>query len=127
MPRAVKFTRYGGPEVLEIHRVPRPQSGPGEVLVRIAVAPVDPGEAGIRQGVLADIWPAYFPEGQGNDFAGRAAALGEGVEDFTIGDEVVGYLPALHRPTTPSHPLQSSRPNPPTSPSSPPRPCPPSA
>ncbi|MEU9352454.1 NADP-dependent oxidoreductase [Streptomyces griseoloalbus] len=93
MPRAVKFTRYGGPEVLEIHEVPRPQPGPGEVLVRVAVAPVNPGEAGIRQGVFADIWPAHFPEGQGNDFAGWVAALGEGVDDFTIGDEVIGYLP----------------------------------
>ncbi|GGT38103.1 NADP-dependent oxidoreductase [Streptomyces chromofuscus] len=93
MPRAVKFTRYGGPEVLEIHEVPRPQPGLGEVLVRVAVAPVNPGEAGIRQGVFADIWPAHFPEGQGNDFAGWVAELGEGVDDFTIGDEVIGYLP----------------------------------
>ncbi|MFJ4648232.1 NADP-dependent oxidoreductase [Streptomyces bobili] len=93
MPRAVKFTRYGGPEVLEIHEVPRPQPGPGEVVVRVAVAPVNPGEAGIRQGVFADIWPAHFPEGQGNDFAGWVAALGEGVDDFAIGDEIIGYLP----------------------------------
>ncbi|MFE1452533.1 NADP-dependent oxidoreductase [Streptomyces olivaceoviridis] len=93
MPRAVKFSRYGGPEVLEIHEVPRPQPGPGEVLVRVAVAPVNPGEAGIRQGVFADIWPARFPEGQGNDFAGWVAALGAGVDDFAVGDEVIGYLP----------------------------------
>jgi len=93
MPRAVKFSRYGGPEVLEIAEVPRPQAGPGEVLVRVVVAPVNPGEAGIRQGVFADIWPADFPEGQGNDFAGWVAALGEGVDTFAVGDEVIGYLP----------------------------------
>ncbi|MFJ9036711.1 NADP-dependent oxidoreductase [Streptomyces sp. NPDC102406] len=93
MPRAVKFTRYGGPEVLEIHQVPRPQAGPGEVLVRVAVASVNPGEAGIRQGVFADMWPAHFPEGQGNDFAGWIAQLGAGVSDFAVGDEVIGYLP----------------------------------
>jgi len=93
MPRAVKFSRYGGPEVLEVVQVPRPQAGPGEVLVRVVVAGVNPGEAGIRQGVFADMWPAVFPEGQGNDFAGLVAELGPGVADFAVGDEVIGYLP----------------------------------
>ncbi|MDR6974321.1 NADPH:quinone reductase-like Zn-dependent oxidoreductase [Streptomyces sp. 3330] len=93
MPRAVQFSRYGGPEVLEIAQVPRPAPGPGEVVVRVVVAPVNPGEAGIRQGVFAGIWPASFPEGQGNDFAGWVTALGEGVDSFAIGDEVIGYLP----------------------------------
>ncbi|MGW2449249.1 NADP-dependent oxidoreductase [Streptomyces sp. NPDC001675] len=93
MPRAVKFSKYGGPEVLEILDVPRPYPGRGEVLVRVAVAPVNPGEAGIRQGVFADIWPARFPEGQGNDFAGWVTALGEEVSGFAVGDEVIGYLP----------------------------------
>lgn len=93
MPRAVKFSRYGGPEVLEIAEVPRPQPGPGDVLVRVVVAGVNPGEAGIRQGVFADLWPAVFPEGQGNDFAGWVEALGEGVDAFAVGDEVIGYLP----------------------------------
>lgn len=93
MPRAVRFSRYGGPEVLRIAHVPRPVPGAGEVLVRVAVAPVNPGEAGIRQGVFADIWPAAFPEGQGNDFAGWVAETGPGVDGFAIGDEVIGYLP----------------------------------
>ncbi|MFJ9241587.1 NADP-dependent oxidoreductase [Streptomyces sp. NPDC101776] len=93
MPRAVTFSRYGGPEVLEVVEVPRPKAGPGEVLVRVVVAGVNPGEAGIRQGVFADMWPAVFPEGQGNDFAGWVAELGDGVTDFALGDEVIGYLP----------------------------------
>jgi NADPH:quinone reductase-like Zn-dependent oxidoreductase len=63
------------------------------VLVRVVVAGVNPGEAGIRQGVFADMWPAVFPEGQGNDFAGWVAELGDGVSDFAVGDEVIGYLP----------------------------------
>ncbi|MFD4560950.1 NADP-dependent oxidoreductase [Streptomyces sp. NPDC058469] len=93
MPRAVKFSRYGGPEVLEVVEVPRPEAGPGDVLVRVVVAGVNPGEAGIRQGVFADMWPAVFPEGQGNDFAGWVAELGDGVAGFAVGDEVIGYLP----------------------------------
>ncbi len=39
------------------------------------------------------MWPAVFPEGQGNDFAGWVAELGDGVGEFTVGDEVIGYLP----------------------------------
>ena len=113
MPRAVKFTRYGGPEVLEIHEVPRPLPGPGEVLVRVVVASVNPGEAGIRQGVFADMWPAHFPEGQGNDFAGWVAELGEGVDDFGIGDEVIGYLPRAAQADYVVSPAASLTPKPP--------------
>lgn len=93
MPRAVKFSRYGGPEVLDIVEVPQPVPGRGQVLVRVVVAGVNPGEAGIRRGVYADVWPAVFPEGQGNDFAGWVAAVGDGVDAFAVGDEVIGYLP----------------------------------
>ncbi|WP_399070846.1 zinc-binding dehydrogenase [Streptomyces stackebrandtii] len=66
---------------------------PAEALVRVVVAPVNPGEVGIREGGFADMWPAHFPEGQGNDFAGWIVALGEGVNEFAVGDEVIGYLP----------------------------------
>ncbi|MEU7838683.1 hypothetical protein [Nonomuraea sp. NPDC049129] len=72
VPRAVRFSSYGGPEVLEVVQVPRPSPGPGQVLVQVNVAPVNPGEIGIREGVFADLWPAAFPEGQGNDLAGQS-------------------------------------------------------
>ncbi|MFJ2393738.1 NADP-dependent oxidoreductase [Streptomyces sp. NPDC087843] len=93
MPRAVKFSRYGGTEVLEIAEVERPSPGKGEILVRTVVAPINPGEIGIREGVFADFWPAAFPEGQGNDFAGWVAETGDGVSGFAVGDEVIGYAP----------------------------------
>ncbi|MFI9593767.1 NADP-dependent oxidoreductase [Nonomuraea sp. NPDC052265] len=93
MSRAVRFSRYGGPEVLEIVQVPKPSPGPGQVLVRAIVAPINPGEIGIREGAFADIWPASFPEGQGNDFAGQVVEVGVGVTGFSAGDEVIGYAP----------------------------------
>ncbi|MER7450372.1 NADP-dependent oxidoreductase [Nocardia beijingensis] len=93
MCRAVKFSSYGGPEVLKIVQVPRPSPGPGEVLVRVHVAPVNPGEIGIREGVFADLWPARFPEGQGNDLAGEVVEVGRDVTGFAPGDEVIGYAP----------------------------------
>jgi NADPH:quinone reductase-like Zn-dependent oxidoreductase len=93
MPRAVKFRSYGGPEVLEVLEVPRPLPAAGEVVVRVVTAALNPGEIGIREGVFATMWPAHFPEGQGNDFAGVVDELGPGVTRFAVGDEVIGYAP----------------------------------
>ncbi|KDN21754.1 NADP-dependent oxidoreductase [Amycolatopsis rifamycinica] len=93
MPRAVRFSRYGGPEVLEIAEVDRPRAGHGQVVVEVVAAALNPGEIGIREGVFAEIWPARFPEGQGNDFAGRVAETGDGVPAFAPGDEVLGFAP----------------------------------
>ena len=80
--RAVKFTGYGGPDVLDVVEVPRRAAGPGQVVVAVVTAATNPGEIGIREGHFADIWPAHFPEGQGNDFAGYVAEIGSGVGRF---------------------------------------------
>ncbi|MGY1855757.1 NADP-dependent oxidoreductase [Modestobacter sp. SYSU DS0290] len=93
MARAVRFSRYGGPEVLEVVDVPQPSAGPGQVVVAVVAAALNPGEIGIREGVFAAMWPAAFPEGQGNDFAGTVAEVGEGVTGFALGDEVLGFSP----------------------------------
>ena len=52
MPRAVRFDRYGGVDVLEVVEVPAPVPGPGELLVRVKVVGINPGEAKIREGLL---------------------------------------------------------------------------
>ncbi|WP_063798146.1 NADP-dependent oxidoreductase [Streptomyces sp. 150FB] len=93
MPKAVRFSRYGGPDVLEVVDVDRPEPGPGEVVVAVETAAVNPGEIGIREGAFADTWPAHFPEGQGNDYAGVVHTVGSGVTDFQPGDEVMGFQP----------------------------------
>ncbi|MFD1722294.1 NADP-dependent oxidoreductase [Amnibacterium endophyticum] len=89
--RAVRFDRYGGRDVLQVQDVPMPQPGAGEVLVAVRAAGINPGEAMIRQGLLHDRLPATFPSGQGTDFAGTVAAIGDGVADSSVGDEVLGY------------------------------------
>src|SRR5947209_3957878 len=93
VPRAVKFSRYGGSDVLEVVDVDQPHPGPGEVVVRVVAAATNPGEMKIRQGDFADVWPATFPEGQGNDFSGRVAEVGPGGAGFSPGDEVMGFTP----------------------------------
>jgi NADPH:quinone reductase-like Zn-dependent oxidoreductase len=92
MPRAVRFDHYGGIDVLEVVDVPAPVPGPGQVLVRVKAAGINPGEAKIREGLLHELWPATFPSGQGSDLAGVVDQLGDGVEGWAVGDEVIGFV-----------------------------------
>jgi len=91
MPRAVRFDKYGGLEVLQVVDVDRPSPGPGRVLVRVKAAGINPGEASIRKGVYADRWPSTFPSGQGSDLAGIVEEVGPGVANVEVGDEVIGF------------------------------------
>jgi NADPH:quinone reductase-like Zn-dependent oxidoreductase len=91
MPKAVQFDNYGGVDVLNVVDVPRPVPGPGQVLVQVRAAGINPGEAKIRDGLYAERWPATFPSGQGSDLAGIVAETGPGVVGFAAGDEVIGY------------------------------------
>jgi len=92
MPRAVRYDKYGGLEVLQVVEVPRPTPGPGKVLVRVKAAGINPGEASIRKGLFADRWPATFPSGQGSDLAGIVEEVGPGVANVAVGDEVIGFV-----------------------------------
>ena len=63
MSRAVRFDTYGGVDVLKVVEVARPVPEPREALVRVKAAGINPGEAKIRQGLLAQRWPTTFPSG----------------------------------------------------------------
>jgi NADPH:quinone reductase-like Zn-dependent oxidoreductase len=91
MPRAVRFDQYGDVDVLKVVDVERPTPGPDQVLVRVKAAGINPGEASIRKGLLHDLWPATFPSGEGSDLAGVVEEVGPGVEQFAVGDEVIGW------------------------------------
>src|ERR1700759_4930841 len=91
MSRAVRFDEYGGVEVLEVRDVPRPEPGPGEVLVAVRAAGINPSEGKIRAGLVHAIFPATFRSGEGSDLAGVVEELGAGVKGVAVGDEVIGY------------------------------------
>jgi NADPH:quinone reductase-like Zn-dependent oxidoreductase len=90
--KAVRFDEYGPVAVLDVRDVPIPEAGPGQVLIRVKAAGINPGEAKIRDGFLHEIWPATFPSGQGSDFAGVVERLGPGVTAVAERDEVIGWV-----------------------------------
>jgi len=89
--RAVRFNHYGDLDVLDVREVEDPQAAPGQVVVRVKAASINPGEIMIRSGALDKMFPATFPSGEGSDFAGEIVALGEGVAGFAVGDAVLGW------------------------------------
>jgi len=89
--KAVRFDQYGELDVLKVIEVPTPEPGPGQVLVQVKAAGINPGEAKIRAGLLHERFPATFPSGEGSDLAGTVAATGRGVVGFAGGEEVIGY------------------------------------
>jgi len=91
MPRAVRFDRYGDVDVLNVVEVERPTPGPGEVLVHVKAAGINPGEASIRKGLMHERFPATFPSGEGSDFAGVVEEVGPDVDGVQAGDEVIGF------------------------------------
>jgi NADPH:quinone reductase-like Zn-dependent oxidoreductase len=91
MARAVRFDEYGGVDVLKVVDIDRPVPGSGQLLVRVKAAGINPGESKIREGLLHDLFPATFPSGQGSDLAGIVEQVGDGVDGFQPGDEVIGY------------------------------------
>ncbi len=91
MPKAVRFDGYGGVDVLELRDVDAPAAAPGRVVVAVRATAINPGEASIREGALAERWPSTFPSGQGSDLAGVVTEVGPGVDGFAPGDEVLGW------------------------------------
>ena len=89
--KAVRFDEYGDVDVLKVVDVPRPVPGPGQVLVQVRAAGINPGEAKIRTGLLHARWPSTFPSGEGSDLTGIVAETGPGVTSVSVGDEVIGY------------------------------------
>jgi NADPH:quinone reductase-like Zn-dependent oxidoreductase len=89
--KAVRFDSYGDIDVLKVVEVDPPVAGPAHVVVRVKAAGINPGEATIRRGLLAERWPATFPSGEGSDLAGVVEEVGEDVAGFATGDEVLGW------------------------------------
>lgn len=89
--RAYGFTAVGGPENEAFLDVPRPVAGPGELLVKVRAAGVNPGDWKVRDGSYGIDGPAVL----GREVAGTVEEIGPGVEGFAVGDEVFGGTPGM--------------------------------
>lgn len=87
--QAMVLNRFGGPEVLEMATIERPLADPGQVVVRVAYAGVNPADWKAREGWLSRYFQYQFPFVVGFDAAGIVAAIGEGVTGLAVGDRVV--------------------------------------
>ncbi|MDQ1535829.1 MAG: hypothetical protein QOE58_222, partial [Actinomycetota bacterium] len=90
MPKAFVFNEYGGPQVQALVDVPKPASSPGQLVVAVRAAGVNPVDWKIREGYLRDFVPITPPVVPGSELAGVVEEVGEGVEGFATGDEVFG-------------------------------------
>ncbi|MEE6136097.1 NADP-dependent oxidoreductase [Mycobacterium sp. 050128] len=91
--KAVRYHEYGDSNVLRYEEAPRPVPGPQQVLVKVAATAFNPVDAGIRGGYLAEVYEVNFPHIPGVDVAGTITEIGEGVQDWKVGDAVVAFLP----------------------------------
>lgn len=85
---AWRVHEFGSPEVMKFERLPRPEAGPGEVLVKVAAAGVGPWDGWIRSGKSA--LPQPLPLTLGSDLSGEIVALGAGISELHVGDQVYG-------------------------------------
>jgi|SRR5581483_546583 len=94
--KAVRFHAFGGPEVLQYEDAPRPQLAAGEVLVRVHAIGLNPPDWYLREGykMLPPEWQPQvsLPAIPGTDISGVVETVGEGVEQFSAGDEVYSMV-----------------------------------
>ncbi|MFG3669962.1 NADP-dependent oxidoreductase [[Kitasatospora] papulosa] len=89
--KAIVFDAFGGTEVLHEAEIGIPQPGPGQVRVRVRAVGVNPVDGKIRSGAMEAIFPTTLPAVPGGEIAGVVDAVGEDVDQLTVGDEVLGW------------------------------------
>ena len=90
--KAVYIEQTGGPEVLKCGDQPDPSAAPGQIVVDTVAASVNGADWKVRAGYYGG--QPKFPLILGRDFSGVVSAVGTGVADLRIGDEVFGVLEA---------------------------------
>jgi NADPH:quinone reductase-like Zn-dependent oxidoreductase len=88
--KAIAFFEYGDVDVLRLVDLATPKPSPGQVLIAVRAAGVNPVDWKIRSGAVAETMPVRLPAVPGVDVAGVVDRVGPGVTDFQPGDEVFG-------------------------------------
>jgi NADPH:quinone reductase-like Zn-dependent oxidoreductase len=90
--KAVRFHRFGGPEVLAVEETPTPRCGQGEVLVRVGAASVNPVDYKMREGEFPGLTERDLPTGLGRDICGVIEEIGANVEGVVPGEPIFAHL-----------------------------------
>lgn len=88
--KAVQINSYGKPDVIKVNNVDVPKLTPDHVLVQVHAACINAIDWKISEGMFSKMMPLQFPVTLGGDFSGIVTEVPEGVNDFTVGDEVYG-------------------------------------
>jgi len=86
--RAIRYERFGGPEVLALVEVPEPHAAAGQIRVAVKAVGVNPVDWKVRSGMMG----GDLPHGTGLEVAGVVDEVGEGISDVSVGDEVFGSV-----------------------------------
>ena len=89
--KAITYAEYGDPDTLQLTDVPDPKVGPGEVLIRVRSASVNPVDWKVAKGYLDGLLVVSFPAIPGWDVAGVVEAVGLDTPEWSVGDEVIAY------------------------------------
>src|SRR3954465_2741671 len=87
--KAMRFHEYGDPDVLRYEDVEQPVPGAGQVRLRVAGSAFNPLDDGIRGGYLQGPFPVTLPHTPGIEVSGTVDALGDGVTNVAVGDNVI--------------------------------------
>ncbi|NEC68331.1 NADP-dependent oxidoreductase [Streptomyces sp. SID9727] len=90
--KAISYSRFGDEGVLEYGERPDPTVGPDTVLVKVRAAAVNPVDRQAREGALDGLLDTVFPVIPGWDVSGVVVQPGVAVDEFAVGDEVIGYV-----------------------------------
>jgi NADPH:quinone reductase-like Zn-dependent oxidoreductase len=86
--KAIQYSRFGGPEVLELVDLPDPHPGPGQIRVAVRAAAVNPIDWKVRSGMMG----GEVPQTTGREVAGVVDEVGDAVTDVAPGDRVFGFV-----------------------------------
>jgi NADPH:quinone reductase-like Zn-dependent oxidoreductase len=93
--RSLLLRNYGGATAAQVADAPVPVAGPGQVLVRVRAAGINPLDWKVREGFVRDAFPLQLPAVLGIELAGVVAAVGPGTSRLSVGDRVMGPLGGL--------------------------------
>ena len=89
--KAITYAEYGDPDILQLTDLADPKVGPGEVLIRVRSASVNPVDWKVMKGYLDGLMVVEFPAIPGWDVSGVVEAVGLDTPEWSVGDEVIAY------------------------------------